>query len=83
MWKPAKALTLKKNDRELLDALVRNGQTPQKVALRARLILFAADGLANNAIANELGISRPKVLRWRQRFTEAGVQGLLKDAPDR
>jgi transposase len=81
MWKAARALTLKKSDRELLDALVRNGQTPQKVALRARLILGAADGLANNAIANELGISRPKVLRWRQRFAEAGVQGLLKDAP--
>ena len=81
MWKAAKALTLKKSDRELLDALVRNGQTPQKVAVRARLILSAADGLANNAIANELGISRPKVLRWRHRFAEAGVQGLLKDAP--
>jgi len=81
MWKAAKALTLKKTDRELLDALVRNGQTPQKVALRARLILSAAEGRANNAIANELGISRPKVLRWRKRFSEAGVQGLLRDAP--
>jgi transposase len=81
MWKAAQALTLSQNDRELLEALVRSGQTPQRSALRARIILGAAEGRANHRLANELRISRPKVLRWRQRFAEAGVAGLLKDAP--
>ena len=81
MWNAAHALTLSKHDRELLEALVRSGQTPQRSALRARIILGAAEGRANHRLAHELGISRPKVLRWRQRFAEAGVAGLLKDAP--
>jgi len=81
MWKAAHALTLSQHDRELLEALVRSGQTPQRSALRARIILGAAEGRANYRLAHELGISRPKVLRWRQRFAEAGVAGLLKDAP--
>jgi transposase len=81
MWKAAHALTLSKHDRELLDALVRSGQTPQRAMLRARIILGAAEGRANHRLAQELGISRPKVLRWRQRFAEVGVAGLLKDAP--
>jgi transposase len=81
MWKAAQALTLSQQDRDLLNALVRSGQTQQRAALRARIILGAADGCANHRLAKELRISRPKVLRWRQRFTEAGVAGLLKDAP--
>lgn len=72
---------LSQHDRDLLNALVRGGQTPLRAVLRARIILGAADGRANYRLAQELGISRPKVLRWRQRFTEAGVAGLLKDAP--
>ena len=81
MWRAAPALTLSTHDRALLDALVQSGQTPQRTALRARIILGADAGRANHRLATELGISRPKVLRWRQRFAEAGVAGLLKDAP--
>lgn len=81
MWKAAHALPLSQQDRDLLTALVRSGQTPQRTVLRARIILGAADGRANHRLARELGISRPKVLRWRQRFVETGVAGLLKDAP--
>src|SRR5467141_1001800 len=51
------------------------------VALRARIVLGAAGGQSNNGLAKELGISRPTLLRWRQRYMEAGVTGLLKDAP--
>jgi len=81
MWKPAPALRVSREDQEWLEALVRSGKTPQRVARRARLILRAAEGRANHALARELGISRPTVLLWRQRYAEAGVAGLLKDAP--
>src|SRR5262249_5965560 len=81
MWDAAPALRVSSEDREWLEALIRSGQTPQRVALRARLVLGAAAGRANHALAQELGISRPTVLLWRQRYVEAGVAGLLKDAP--
>ena len=57
------------------------GKTPQRVALRARIISGAAAGMANHRLAKELGVSRPTLLLWRQRYVEAGVVGLLKDAP--
>ncbi len=80
-WDAAAALRVSETDRELLEALVRSGKTPQKVALRARVVLGAAEGRANRALAHELGVSRPTVILWRERYGEAGVAGLLKDAP--
>src|SRR2546428_13970936 len=81
MWKPARALRVRPEDREWLEALVGGGKTPQRVVLRARIVLGAAAGQSNNGLAKELGISRPTLLRWRQRYVEAGGAGLLKDAP--
>jgi transposase len=81
MWKPARALRVRPDDREWLERLVAGGKTPQRVVLRARIVLGAAAGQSNNGLAKALGISRPTLLRWRQRYAEAGVVGLLKDAP--
>jgi transposase len=81
MWKPARPLRVSAEDREWLEALVGSGKTPQRVAQRARIVLGAAAGMANHRLAKELGISRPTLLLWRQRYQEAGVTGLLKDAP--
>ena len=47
----------------------------------ARIVLGAEEGRANHALAKELGISRPTLLLWRQRYVDAGVAGLLRDAP--
>jgi transposase len=80
-WKPATPLKMSAADRELLGALVRGGKTPQRVALRARIVLGAADGQSNNSLAIELGVTRPTVLLWRERYTDLGIDGLLKDAP--
>lgn len=81
MWKPAKALRVSATDRELLSALVAGRKTPQRVVQRARIVLGAADGQSNNSLAAELGVTRPTILLWRKRFVEAGIDGLLKDAP--
>lgn len=81
MWKPAKALKVVAHDRELLEQLARAPKTPQRVALRAKIVLGAAVGRSVNGLAQELGISRPTVLLWRNRYAKAGVPGLLKDAP--
>ncbi len=61
--------------------LVASSRNSQKVALRGRIVLLAAQGLSDQAIATELGTSRPTVLLWRRRFAEQGVAGLLNDAP--
>lgn len=60
---------------------MRAGSTPQKVVLRIRIVLGSADGVANHALATELRTRRSTVLRWRRRFEQAGVEGLLEDAP--
>ena len=81
MWKPASVLKVGGKDRELLLRLVRARDTAQKVALRAKIVLGAADGQSNNALAKTLGVSRPTVILWRERYVKRGVAGLLKDAP--
>ena len=81
MFLPASPLPVDPNVRKRLRRLAASGKTPQKIALRARIILRAAEGRANHAIAKDLKISRPTVILWRSRFAQAGVQGILKDAP--
>jgi transposase len=77
----ATALSCDKIQRAKLECLESSGKTPQKIALRARIILKAVGGEANSAIAQALQISRPTVLLWRKRFAQAGVTGILADAP--
>jgi len=48
---------------------------------RARIIQMAADGVRSQDIAQELGISRPTVQLWRERFLALRLEGLEKDAP--
>src|ERR1035441_3717987 len=47
MPNPAAGLALSEDQKSALDALVRNGNTPQKIALRCRLVLLAHEGIAN------------------------------------
>src|SRR3979411_1817234 len=67
-------------DRERLERLVRDGNTPQKVVWRARIVLLASDGLTAEGIAAAIGKSLLTVRRWRRRYAAKGVDGLLMDA---
>jgi transposase len=60
--------------------MTRAGTTEQRMVMRARIILRAAEGAANVQVADELDISIPTVLLWRRRFKERGLDGLA-DAP--
>ena len=75
------ALSLGSDDRKILDGWVRSGRTEQRVAFRARIILKAATGLSNHAIAKALSTSRPTVIDWRNRYEQEGVHGLTHDRP--
>ncbi len=83
MWEPAEKLVIDTEDRRLLETWTRAHNAPQSVAMRCQVVLLAADGLANHAIAHTLGISRPTVLLWRARFAASGPQALVQDAPGR
>jgi len=70
---PAPALALSVSQKSELESLVRSGSTPQKVALRCRLLLLAHQGVANQAIGEQLSLSRPTILALRDAFTKDGL----------
>ena len=53
--------------RQDLEALTRRHSTPQQLAVRARIVLAAADGANNGQIARQLDVSVGMVRRWRER----------------
>ncbi len=79
-WAPAEPLALSDQQEVELRRLIRAPKTPQKVVLRARVALAAAEGKSNNAIASELEVSRPTVILWRKRMGTFGLEGILHDA---
>jgi transposase len=72
-------LTLRDGDREELSRLVRSSTVRAGLAQRARIVLLAADGEANVAIAERVGVSRPTVIGWRNRYAADGLAGLEDD----
>lgn len=77
---PAPALGLRVGDRERLESLTRSRTAEAGAVLRARIVLAAADGVANDRIAEQLQVSKNTVLAWRRRYGERGMAGLA-DAP--
>src|ERR1043166_3426448 len=57
--------------------------TPQQVALRCRIVLAAAAGESDVAIAERLSVNRNTVILWRKRFGDEGLDGLWDIAPGR
>ena len=77
---PAPPLDVTAAEVEALQAIVRAGTSEQRFVTRARIVLLAAQGVANSRIAVQVGVSLPTVLLWRARFAEHGLDGLA-DAP--
>lgn len=70
-----RSVVLSDKQQELLKRLCRRQTSPQRLVRRAKTILLAAEGLSNEAIAKELGISRNSVSLWRGRW-DAQTEGL-------
>jgi len=66
-------------EREVLERWSRRPKSPHSVAQRARIVLLAADGLTNIAVAERVGVNQATVVKWRKRFIERGVDGLIDD----
>jgi transposase len=73
-------LLISDEERSELVSWSRRPTTAQALALRARIVLAAGEGWTNTEIAEELGVSRPTVGKWRRQFAEMGLDGLV-DAP--
>ena len=56
--------------------MTRSSSLRAGLAQRARIVLLAADGLSNTAIADKVGVSRPTVIAWRDRYARDGIDGL-------
>jgi transposase len=83
MWAVPDALPITEEQRRTLNAWIGARNSPQKVVFRAKLVLLAADGIANSRIAEQLDTSRPTVILWRDRFSAGGPDALVDDAPGR
>src|SRR5271168_20359 len=76
-------ISVSATDRERLERLVRDRNTPQKLVWRARIVLLASAGVTAEGIASAVGKSLLTVRRWRRRYVAKGMDGLLKDATRR
>jgi transposase len=74
--RPVPAVVLSDADRETLTRWARRPKSAQALALRCRIVLLAADGLNNVAIAERLDCHKTTVGKWRARFLAAGIDGL-------
>jgi len=78
--RPKAQLVLSKTEREQLEALTLRRKTGQALALRARIVLSCADGADNKVVAARQRVTPQTVSKWRARFVEHRLDGLL-DAP--
>jgi len=80
MFSPMLCVMLPPTDRAQFTTIVSNGRTPQKVAVRARILLMLADRVRPSHIAARLALSRNHVHYWLRRYVAQGVSGVVRDA---
>jgi transposase len=69
--------------RAILEGWIRTRTAPQRLVLRSCIVLLAADGVSDLAIADRLRVTRQTVRLWRRRFETGGPAVLVRDAPGR
>jgi transposase len=79
MGKPAVAIELTVEECRELEGLAGRRRTAQGLARRARIVLLAADGLKNRDICAELDVDPNTVGKWRRRYAERRLEGLMDE----
>jgi transposase len=72
----AATIELSEEEESELRAVLKTPSASQQQAMRARIVLRAAEGASNTQIAAEVGVSLPTVGLWRRNFSERGLDGL-------
>ncbi len=70
----ALAINVSQRQRQLLQQIIRCKTNSYRLVQRAQLVLFAAEGVKNTMIGEQLQLSRTQVREWRQRWLEAFEQ---------
>lgn len=78
--RPTIRLELTTAQRSELEQLTRARKSAQAEAMRAKAVLLSADGLTDQQVAREIGLSNASVGKWRKRYAAEGMAGLT-DAP--
>ena len=77
--RPRQLLTITEEERETLERWARRPRTAQALAQRSKIILACATGASNTDVANEIRVTRQTVGRWRVRFCNKRLDGLLDE----
>ncbi len=77
----APLIQLSAEEEQKLRRLARSNTTSVRLARRARIVLLAAAGLDNQAIAAQINIGRVQVGRWRERYAQGGLEAIEHDLP--
>jgi len=72
----AARLEVRGKDKSTLRSWVRASGIRAGLAQRARIVLLAGEGHSNTEIATRVGVSRPTVIHWRDRYAEGGLRAL-------
>ncbi len=77
----APEIVLTDDERAELMRLIRSQRISVRLSHRARMVLLAAEGMQNKDIAEQLGVGRVQVARWRERYEESRLAGIERDLP--
>src|SRR4051794_2941651 len=77
--RPTKPLEVANEDREKLSMIARRPKSAQAMAMRARIVLSCGQGMSNSEVAGKLHVTGATVGKWRERYREAGLDGLLDE----
>ena len=81
MGLPVRRIRIRRGERRRLERLVNKRTPPQRLVERAKIVLSSAPGLSGSAICAAVGVSRPTVTQWLDRYEVDGIEALLKDRP--
>jgi hypothetical protein len=79
--RPTVAISLTREEREEVLALLRRGKVEKRVYLRGRALLMMADGAPSNQVAWTLHVHERTAEKWRRRFRQGAPIAMLADAP--
>jgi transposase len=77
--RPKKPLEITDEAREKLSMIARRPKSAQAMAMRARIVLGCEQGMSNSEVARKLRVTGATVGKWRERFREHGLNGLLDE----